>query len=170
MIQLALAGSGNDPRAAAEKALGQQDIPISEQGPVTIGALRGYRVRMSQASAEGKIGGLFTWIAHGGQVYRLECIAAEVRFAAFAPLCARTTESFRPLDAADRDAIRAHVLRIATARSGESLAAVGARTGNVWSPEQTAVANGIEAGGALPADRLLKIAVGVPFRSGAANR
>jgi predicted Zn-dependent protease len=170
MIQLALAGSGSDPRAVAQKSLGQQDIQIVEQGSVTIGALRGYRVRMSQPSAQGKVGGLFTWIAHGGQVYRLECIAAEVRFAAFAPLCARTTESFRPLDAADREAIRAHVLRVATARSGESLSALGARTGNVWSPEQTAVANGIEASGALPPDRLLKIAVAVPFRSGASTR
>jgi predicted Zn-dependent protease len=170
LIQLGLAGEGSDPRAAAQKALANQDIPVIEHGPVSIGALRGYQVRMSQASQQGKIGGLFTWIALGGQIYRVECIAAEARFARFAPLCASTTKSFRPLDASDRDKIQAHVLRIATARSGETLASLGARTGNVWSPEQTAVANAMADPSAIPPDRRLKIAVAVPYRPGAASR
>jgi len=170
LIQLALAGSGSDPRAAAQQALAKQDVPVVQHGPVSIGALRGYQVRLSQPSQQGKIGGLFTWIAHGGQIYRIECVAAEARFARFAPLCESTTRSFRPLDDADRRQIQAHVLRIATVRAGETLAALGARTGNVWSPERTAVANSMATPSALPADRLLKIAVAVPYRSKARER
>ena len=170
MIELGLAGSGSDPRAAAEKALANQDISVLEHGAVSIGALRAYQVRLSQSSQQGKVGGLFTWIAHGGQIYRVECVATESRFARFAPLCASTTESFRPLDAADRREIQAHVLRIATARPGETLVALGARTGNVWSPSLTAVANGMATPSALPADGHLKIAVAVPFHAGAVDR
>jgi predicted Zn-dependent protease len=170
LIQLSLAGAGSDPRAAAQQALAKQDVPVVQHGPVSIGALRGYEVRLTQTSQQGKVGGLFTWIAHGGQIYRIECVAAEARFARFAPVCASTTRSFRPLDAADRRLIRAHVLRTATARAGETLAALGVRTGNVWSPERTAVVNGMASASALPADRLLKIAVGIPYPSGARER
>ncbi len=169
LIQLGLAGAGSDPRAAAQNALAQLEIPVLEHGPVSIGALRGYQVRLSQPSQQGKVGGLFTWIAHDGQVYRVECVAAEARFARFSPLCTSTTRSFRPLDADDRRMIQAHVLRIATVRSGETLAAVSARTGNVWSEERTAVVNAMATLTALPADRRLKIAVAVPYRAGAAG-
>ena len=62
------------------------------------------------------------------------------------------------------------MLRIATARSGEGLSALGARTGNVWSPERTAVVNAMANPSALPADRLLKIAVAVPYRPPARER
>ncbi len=170
MIQLGVAAADSDPRAAAQKALSGQDVPVVEHGPTSIGALRAYQVRLSQPTQAGKMGGLFTWIAHGGQIYRVECIAAETRFARFAPLCASATRSFRPLDAADRDKLRAHVLRIATARAGESLSAFGARTGNVWSPEQTAVANAMANPSAFPPDRRLKIAVAQPFRAPAQKR
>jgi predicted Zn-dependent protease len=170
LIQLGLAGAGSDPRAAAQKALAKQDLPVVEHGPIAIGALRGYQVRLSQPTQQGKMGGLFTWIAHGGQIYRVECIASETRFDRVAPLCASTTKSFRPLDAADRQRIHAHVLRVATARSGETLAALGARTGNVWSAEQTAVANAMKSASAFPPDRKLKVAVAVPFRPDAKSR
>jgi len=170
LIQLGLAGAGNDPRMAAQEALAKQGTPVLEHGAVSIGALRAYQVRMSQPSQQGNVGALFTWIAHGGQVYRVECVANEIRWVRLAPLCAGTTQSFRPLDASDRQKIRAHVLRIATARSGETLVTLGARTDNVWSPERTAVANGMATWSALPADRLLKIAVAVPYRAGADER
>lgn len=170
LIQLVLAANGSDPRAAAQKDLAKQDVPVVNHGPVSIGALRAYQVRLSQLSDQGKIGGLFTWIAHDGRIYRLECIAAEARFARFTPLCERTTRSFQPLDEADRRKIRAHVLRIETARPGESLARLGERTGNVWSPERTAVANGMGTAFALPSDRLLKIAVAIPYRAGGRER
>ena len=62
------------------------------------------------------------------------------------------------------------MLRIATARSGEGLSAVAARTGNVWSPERTAVVNGMAGVSApLPGGRL-KIAVEVPYTSLARER
>lgn len=170
MIQLSLQSAGSDPRAAAQAFLAKQEIPVVKHGAVSIGGLSGYQVRAKQASQQGEIGALFTWIAHRNQIYRLECVTAEARFERFAPLCERTVESFRSLSAADRDAIRTHVLRIATARPGESLAALSARTGNVWSAEKTAVANGLQDASRPPADGLTKIAVEVPYRAGERSR
>lgn len=170
LIQLGLAGEGSDPRAAAQRDLGKQEAKVVRHGAVSIGALRGYQARLSQTSSQGKVGALFTWIAHGGRIYRVECLAAEARFARFAPTCESTTGSFRPLEADERRRIQAHVLRIATARSGEGLSAVAERTGNVWSPERTAVVNGMAGVSApLPGGRL-KIAVAVPYTSVARER
>ena len=171
MMQLTIQAKGSDPHAAAQAFVAKEKIPVVKHGAVSIGALRGYQVRVKQASQQGEVGALFTWIAHGGQVYRVECVAAEARFDdRVAPLCERTTESFRPLSAADRDAIRERVLRIAAARPGESLAALSARTGNVWSPEKTAAVNGLESPARPPADGLTKIAVEVPYRPGTRSR
>jgi predicted Zn-dependent protease len=165
MIQLDLAGTGSDPRAAAQKALSGGKVPVVEHGPLSIGTLQAYQARLSQQTQQGQMGGLFTWISHGGHVYRVQCISPEERFERFAPVCAKTLKSFRPLDAADRKQISAHVLRVASPRAGESLAAFGARTGNVWSPAQTEVANAMASASAFPPDGRLKIAVAVPYRA-----
>ena len=170
MIQLSIQGQGSDPRAGAEAFLAKEKLPVVSHGPTSVGALPGYQVRVKQTTQQGEIGALFTWIAHRNEIYRLECVAAEARFARFAPVCERTVESFRPLDAADREQIRTHVLRIESARPGESLAALGVRTGNVWSPDKTAVANGLDSPSRLPADGLVKIAVAVPYHPGSRAR
>jgi predicted Zn-dependent protease len=165
VIQLTLQAEGSDPRAAAQQALAKQGDAVVRQGAVTVGDRRAWQARLSQTTQQGRVGGLFTWIASGGRVYRLECIAAEARFDGFEPVCGRTVSSFRPLSAAERAEIRAHVLRVVRANAGETVAALTARSRSVWSAERVAVANGLEPGARLDAGRPVKVAVSAPYRS-----
>jgi predicted Zn-dependent protease len=165
VIQLTLQAQGSDARAAARQALANQGDAIVRQGATSVGSQPAWQARLSQTTQQGKVGGLFTWIASGGRVYRLECIAAESRFQAFEPVCQRTVGSFRPLTRAERDEIRAHVLRVVAASSGETVAALAARSHSVWSAEWVAVANGLEPGARLERGRPVKIAVSAPYRS-----
>jgi predicted Zn-dependent protease len=71
--------------------------------------------------------------------------------------------SFGPLSAEERSRITDRRLAVVRALAGETLAALGRRTGNAWTPEETAVANGLEVGARLPAGHAVKIAVERPY-------
>ena len=51
-----------------------------------------------------------------------------------------------------------------SARRGESLASLSRRTGNVWSVEETAVANGLDVNAVLSSGDRVKVAVATPYR------
>ncbi|MDX1650308.1 MAG: hypothetical protein R3263_10685, partial [Myxococcota bacterium] len=70
----------------------------------------------------------------------------------------------RPLSATERRSITERRLAVVAAGSGETLAALSRRTGNAWSPEETAVANALQVGDRLAAGMLVKIAVERPYR------
>ena len=55
------------------------------------------------------------------------------------------------------------------ARAGETLSALSARSGNVWSLDETSVANGLAREPRLDGGQLVKIAVEVPYRPSAAR-
>jgi predicted Zn-dependent protease len=55
------------------------------------------------------------------------------------------TRSFRPLTPELLAGARERRLHVVTARAGESLAGLSERTGNRWSPLETAAWNGLEA-------------------------
>jgi predicted Zn-dependent protease len=125
---------------------------------------------LQAAQAECELGGrrdrlrvLVTWIAHRGRIYRVSGVAAERHFGPLEPRFAAVAQSFHPLTDAERAEIHQDRLRIASAREGEQLEALGARTHNQWSVERTAVTNGIEVGTGLAAGQLVKIAVAEPY-------
>jgi len=60
----------------------------------------------------------------------------------FRPLFLLTARSFRPIRPAHLAELRVDRLHIVLARRGEDLRAFGDRTGNAWSPAETALANG----------------------------
>jgi predicted Zn-dependent protease len=66
--------------------------------------------------------------------------------------------SLRPLTAVERGTITGKRLRVVPARAGERLENLGARTGNVWRPDYTALANGLEIDIVLTEGQLVKIA------------
>jgi predicted Zn-dependent protease len=134
------------------------------QGATSVGNQRAYQARLSKNTQQGRLGALFTWIASGGRVYRVECIAAEARFESFEPTCLRTLSSFRPLTSAERDEIRMHVLRVVRANAVETVAALAARSQSVWSAERVAIANGLEPSARLERGRSVKVAVSAPYR------
>jgi predicted Zn-dependent protease len=66
--------------------------------------------------------------------------------------------SLRPLTAAELAAVRVTTLRLATARAGETIEQLCARTGNEFPIEITTTMNGVERGAPLAAGQLIKIA------------
>jgi predicted Zn-dependent protease len=115
------------------------------------------------ALQQGTAGAELFWLAHEGVIYRLQCLAAEQSFSDFVPHFERTARSFRPLTREERAGIRERRLHVASARGGESLAALAARSGNVWRIEQVALANGVETGAKLAAGQRIKLAVERPY-------
>ena len=65
--------------------------------------------------------------------------------------------TLRPLTEAERGSVTGERLRIVAARRGERLEDLAARSGNVWSPAYTALANGFDAEATLSEGHLVKI-------------
>ncbi|RIK99105.1 MAG: hypothetical protein DCC71_20570 [Proteobacteria bacterium] len=159
MIVLELQGPTGDPRAAAQRWVQASPVRVAQSGATRVGQWQAFRALVEAQSQQGSIAADVTWIAHPQGMFRISGVAPPSRYRAAAPTFERVVASFRPLSAADRDAARPLRLRVAKARAGETLVDVGRRTGNRWSPKQTAVANAIAAESPLPAGTLVKVAL-----------
>jgi predicted Zn-dependent protease len=166
LIVLQMQERGEDPRAAAERFLraNAQAIELLDRGAFSDAAVPAYRARARVAIQQGTAGAEFFWLALGGHIYRLQCLAAPQNFAGFVRSFERTAASFRPLTADERASIREQRLEIVVASAGETLEALAQRGGNVWKPEQLALANGLEPGARLVARQRIKIVVERPYR------
>ncbi|MGH7288621.1 MAG: M48 family metalloprotease, partial [Myxococcota bacterium] len=166
LIVLQMQESSEDPRAAAEHFLraNAQAIELLDHGAFSEAAVEAYRARARVTMQQGAAGGEFFWLALGGHVYRLQCLAAPQSFASFLRSFERTAASFRPLAADERASIREQRLEVVVASAGETLEALARRGGNAWPPEQLALANGLEPGARLVAGQRIKIVVERPYR------
>ncbi len=155
-----LEGKGNDPVAAfrsfAEKA-GLSPVPNPET--LTVNGLPAARIAGIFRTSGDTIALEFTWIAHGGQVFRVTGGSKPSRFDAVRPTLETATGTFRPLTAADRAGITEERLRIVRARGGETVAALAARTKSVWKPERIAAANDLALDTPLEAGLAVKVAM-----------
>jgi predicted Zn-dependent protease len=160
ILVLELDSQGSDPRAAAQRFSAAQKLEVSQEGPRRVGALRAHNVvaRVSDGSVAN-----ITWIAYKDQIFRITGLASASRAEAYQPLFERTVNSFRALTAAERAKFKRRVLDLATPRSRETLESLSRRTGNVWTPAETAVVNAIQALDPLPAGLIVKIAVEQPY-------
>ncbi len=159
-VVLQAVAEGNDPLEGArtlEKTSKSQIVARTQ--PMTIGRLPAAQTRM----ADSKITILVTWIAHGGTVYQISGLAPTRRFGSVEPVFQTVTGSFRPLSSEERAAIREHRIRLVKARQAESLRALAARSGTVWTPEQIAVANNLTAHEPLREGQVIKVAVAEPY-------
>ncbi|HSE57141.1 MAG TPA: M48 family metalloprotease [Nitrospiraceae bacterium] len=105
-----------------------------------------------------------TWIAHGGLIYQIAGIAPVRRYQSMKPVLESTANSFRPLTAAEREAITENRIRLVKAQAGETVEALAMRSRSAWKPEEIAVTNGIKTSDRLAQGQLLKIAVTEPYR------
>lgn len=113
--------------------------------------------------AESKVTVDVTWIAHGGAVYQIAAFAPTREFQLAEPVFQQVTQSFRPLSAEERAAIRESRIRLVKAREGENVRAVAARSNTVWKPEQVAIANNLTDYESLREGHVIKIAVSEPY-------
>jgi predicted Zn-dependent protease len=160
VIGLELQGRGDDPRAAAEALLAKQPLRVANDRPLRIGGLRAFEVMGTTGEAAAHV----TWIAYRGNIYRITGLSAPAQFRNYQALFERTAQTFRPLTPAERGLFKRRVLELAVAQDGETLEALGRRTGNAWGIEQTAVANGLRPGDTLRGGMRVKIAAEKPYQ------
>lgn len=148
-------------RAAIEFARAQE-FTLQEGASLRISGMDAYQGATVARGQRGPMPVQFTWISHPRGTFRITALSTEggAKNAASAAAAAR---SFRRLSAAERGRIHELRVRIVRARGGESLEALGRRTGNAWTLEETAVANGLAPSDRLSAGRAVKIAVAVPY-------
>jgi len=97
-------------------------------------------------------------------VLRLTGISPQSRYREHAATLSAVARSVGKLTPAERAGIRERRLRVVEARAGETLGALSARSQNVWSLDETSVANGLAREPRLQAGQLVKVAVEVPYR------
>lgn len=163
LVMLELQGPGDDPRAAAAAAARRFDLRFSEAAPVKLGELEAFRARTMLETPQGRSAAEVTWLAYRGQIYRLTGAAPASRFGRFQGSFRSFPRSFRPLEPDELGQVEEVRARIAAAREGESLAAFGARVGNEWGPNTTALVNGLTLDARLEEGQLLKYARREPY-------
>ena len=166
-IVVEIVGEGEDALSAAE-AFGRR---MRLDAPPRSLEIHGLDAAEASALGPGPARGqqfLITWVVHEGLVYRIAGVAPVDRLADVRPDFKRTARSFHPLGPAERAEIFEDRLRLVEAGAEETLADLGARSGNRWSPARTALVNGLEETGRLRPGFWLKIAHPEPFEPGPA--
>ncbi len=159
VVVLQLDRPDEDPETTARAYAEREGLELQNETRLKIGGLPAYRATASVPTSLGRIFAEITWIAHGGNIYRLLSGMREGSLAKYQGLFRKFSHSFRPLTVADRADITELRLRIATTREGETLRALSERTGNEWSAVYTAVANGLTVGVPHPAGVPVKVAI-----------
>jgi predicted Zn-dependent protease len=165
-LLVAVAGKGDDPVRVARDAEKDAGVRLLERAAVL--EINGLPAVRSAVAVQGSRSPMildFTWIAHGGIVYRILGISPTPRIDAYRPLFDQTRSSFRAMTPADAAQLRETRLRVTTARDGELPSEIARRTGSVWSADEIAMANGLAAGARLAAGQPIKVAVSEPYRS-----
>jgi predicted Zn-dependent protease len=164
ILVLQAQGPSRDPGEAAQLFAQQNQLLLGPGKRERIGGLPAYRVRTELATRQGPAIADLTWIAHPRATFRLMGLSPSGSFGNHAGTFRDAARTFRPLTERERAGITELRLRIATAREGESLAALSRRTGNAWSLEETAVTNDLPVERRLQGGEPVKIAVEVSYR------
>lgn len=164
LVLLHIAGKGDDPLKVAKTLEEQLGISLLENAESTqIGGLTAVRSVAVVRGSRGKVGLDLTWIGHGGVVYQITGMSPATKFEQYRKVLGETAESFRPLSDLERSTIEEARLRIVPARGGETLDQLVKRVGGVWTPEETAVANGIRPDASLREGQLIKVPIRQPY-------
>lgn len=167
LLMLAVEERELDLQAAGEKLVrqmrGTAGLSPASALKTSIGQFPAYVVTYQQHSGLTAVSLRFAWVAMAGKTYQLIGRAPEndqeaLRSAAF---------TLRPLTDLERATITGKRLRMVTARSGERLVDLGARSGNVWSPAYTALVNALDTEQVLRDGQWVKIARTEPAIPGA---
>jgi predicted Zn-dependent protease len=164
-LLLQLAGEGDDPVAAAvAEGLGPEHQRALH--PLEIGGRPAAQLELTR----GGDAALLTWLVLGGRVYRVVGICPVAELGVRHALFVDATRELRELTPADRRRIEAARLRVLAPQPGESLEALAERARSPWTPAQIAVANDLDAAGAVPAGTRVKVPVPEAWRSNATVR
>jgi predicted Zn-dependent protease len=163
-LVLQLDGKGDDPRERSSAFFNE----LRQQARVEVARLdsmdlNGLKAVRGQAVVERRTTLDLTWVAYRGDIYLLAGVVPGAYTDAHRALFGEAIWSFRAITDAERQGITEQRLRLRAAEAGESLEAFGRRVGNTWTPEETAVANGLAKGAAPAPGQLLKVAIREPY-------
>ncbi|HTF32801.1 MAG TPA: M48 family metalloprotease [Myxococcota bacterium] len=141
-------------------ARAQKEAPLDvrEAAPVKVGSIDAYRMLVESKGRGRSIRGYVTFVPYGPTTYRIAGIAPSLLADQYLSRVLVTMRSFRPLSEEDRHSIRAMRLRVATARPGEDLTALGRRTSSAWDSTTAAVFNGFQIDQRFSGGELVKTA------------
>ncbi|HEY5656800.1 MAG TPA: M48 family metalloprotease [Myxococcota bacterium] len=169
MVSLELEARGDDPQRAASNFLEKvraQGLRVDKMQPVKLGGLAGFRAEGRVSASGVSLPVHLTWIAHRGAIYRITGVASPRAGSRYDATFLNVARSFRLLPPEARQSIREQRLRIATARSDETLVQLSERTGNLWNVQETAVMNGLFANARLESGQLVKVALPERYAEG----
>jgi len=161
-VVVGVVAKGNDPMdgaRAVEKAAKTEIVSKTQRG--TVGDLPAAHTRIHDGNATVDV----TWIAYEGLVYQVIGMASKKKFDTLLPIFTSVVQSFKPLTAAERASIKENRIRLITAKAGETIGDVAARSGTAWTKEEMAVANGMTVTTALTEGQLVKVAMTEPYES-----
>lgn len=121
-----------------------EDVPIEvqEKKNVRLGQIEAVRYALHAGAGGRKVEALVTFFPFAESTWRIVGASPVAAGNRYAPPILLSTRSFGPLDPERRAQIRTDRLRIRLTRPGEDVTTFGARTGNLWSPAETALING----------------------------
>ncbi len=135
-----------DPQSRAEEwleALGDDDVRVESSRSVRVGRLPAWRLELRTAGSFRGGRGYATFIPYGEVTYRIIAFAPSRAARGELGRTLTATRSFRRLSPDNRRLIQAHRLRVVKALPSESLADLGPRTNDSWSPANRALFNAL---------------------------
>lgn len=143
-LLLGVAGPAADPaatgKAFVEKMRREAKVEPESMRAASLGDLPAFVVTYLDRSGRTPTYLHFLWTVAKGKTFQLVGMSPEKHRGALR----NSALSLRPLTDTERASISGKRLRIVTARQGERLEELSARSGNAWSPDYTALVNGLE--------------------------
>lgn len=135
---------------------------IRDARPVKLGSLPAWRIELETAGLGGSLYVLSTFFSFRDATWRITGVTPAMLESRQRARFLATARSFRPIDPELRARLHPTRLHLVTARAGEDLETLSARTGNVWSLARTAVMNGLFSTQRFTGGELVKIALREP--------
>jgi len=137
---------------------------LKETAPVKIGDIDAWRLVVQARMGGGmSVSMVMVFIPYNGATFRITGMTRGASGSSYLGRFATTARSFGPLTQRERRGIESTKLRVVKAEPGETLAALGERTGNAWDPGRTAVYNGLFANHRFAGGELVKIGNVEPY-------
>jgi predicted Zn-dependent protease len=158
VIVLQPAGIDTDPASVVREQEKRAGVKLLDGAQQT--RINGLTAVRRDLTLQGQKGGFWvslTWVQLGRIVWSIVAVAPGSRPQEYAPAINDSIASFGQISDADKAEITAARLRLARAQEGETLRALGDRTGSLWSVDQMAVASGLAVDVRFAGGELVKI-------------
>ena len=160
IVFVTLDQAAGDPKTRAEEwleALDDEDIRVDASRSVHVGRLPSWRLDLSTGGRFRGATGHATFIPYGEFTFRVLAVAPTRAARAQLRRALTAARSFRALSPENRGLVQAHRLRVVRAEPGESLADIGPRSEDSWSPAYRALFNALFSNHVFEGGELVKI-------------